>query len=154
MLSPLDEELIKLASQHKSPREIGKQLNIPADEALIRINEILDSRDVYDARQLFLMYLDDLYELKNMLQADVKNYRDPKAVTNLIRVLEQLGKALENANENNQKIASELTVKQSDFMVQMIVSAFEYAQKRFTDVRWEDITPVFREGLILEASRD
>lgn len=152
MLSVLDEQLIRLASQHKSPKEIGRVLNLPADEVLFRINEILESRDVYDARQLFLLYLDDLYDLKNTLQETVRASGDQQAVSNLVRVLDQLGKALDKASAANRAIGFEISEAQTALMVRLIVQAFEYAKEHSdASVPWAEVEPVFREGLMLDA---
>ena len=152
MLSVLDEQLIRLASQHKSPKEIGRVLNLPADEVLFRINEILESRDVYDARQLFLLYLDDLYDLKNTLQETVRASGDQQAVSNLVRVLDQLGKALDKASSANRAIGFEISEAQTALMVRLIVQAFEYAKEHSdASVPWAEVEPVFREGLMLDA---
>jgi len=157
-LSTLDKELIKHAANGKSPAEIGALLNIPAPQVHLRTKEILASRDVWTERERFLLYLQDIYELKDLVTVQVKASLDPKDTSNLIRILEQLGKALQGVSKANREIADTISESQAKFMLEMIVRAFDYAKDQlgneFPDVPWPVIDTKFREGLAYVVTND
>jgi hypothetical protein len=152
-LSPLEKELLKLAGKGLSAVEIGNKVNIPPEQAIIRVRELLSRRDVWSERERFALYLDDLYELKDWLQSEVRATGDPRAVANLIRALEQLGKTLTTAAELNRDAATIVTETQAKFLVGVIVTAFDYAKdalaEEYPDLPIEVIDRKFREGIAL-----
>lgn len=155
-LSPLDKQLLKLAGSGKSPVEMGLAVNLPPEQVLLRVRELLESRDVWSERERFLMYLDDLYKIKDDLQREVALTGDPKAVSNLLRALEQLGKTLLTVAEMNRDTATVVTETQARFLVGLIVESFEYAKRslaeEYPDLPVELFDAKLREGLALANS--
>ena len=158
-LSPLDNELIKHAANGKSPLEISAILNIPAPQVQLRTKEILSSRDVWTERERFLLYLQDIYDLKDTLTSTVKSTGDSRDTSNLIRIIEQLGKALQGVSAASKDIADQVSETQARFMLTMIVRAFDYAKDQLANVpleerTWEVIDSKFREGLAYVVTDD
>lgn len=149
--SPLDAELIRYAAGGKSAKELAALCNIPAEQALLRVKEILESRDVWTERERFLLYLQDIYDLKDTLKQKVEYSQDSKDTANLISLLSQLGKALTNVSKANREISGVVTEVQAKFMLELVVRAFDYAKKelasQYDDLPWEVIDSAFREGL-------
>jgi hypothetical protein len=157
-LSSLDQDLIRHAASGKSPAEIGALLNIPAPQVQLRTKEILLSRDVWTERERFLLFLQDIYELKDLLTVQVKASLDPKDTSNLIRILEQLGKTLQSVSKANKDIADTVSESQAKFMLELIVRAFDYAEDQLAnkhpDLPWAEINSTFREGLAYVVTND
>lgn len=157
-LSPLDQELIKHAANGKSPAEIAAILNIPAPQVQLRTKEILSSRDVWTERERFLLYLQDIYDLKDLLTTQVKSSLDARDTSNLIRIIEQLGKALAGVAAASKKLEDNVSETQAKFMLTLIIRAFEYAKDQlaneYQDLPWEVIDSTFREGLAYVVADD
>lgn len=151
-LSPLDERLLKLASQGKSAQEMATAVNMLPADALLRVREILSSRDIWSERERFLMYLDDLYSLKEVLNTEARATNNQQAYSNLIRALDQLGRTLKDVTSMSDRVADKITETQAKFLVGVVVSAFDYAKSRlaeeYPDVPWEVVNEKLREGLV------
>ena len=158
-LSSLDQELIKHAANGKSPSEISAILNIPAPQVQLRTKEILSSRDVWTERERFLLYLQDIYDLKDLVTQQVKGSLEAKDVSNLIRIIEQLGKALSGVAAASKNLEDNVSETNARFMLNMIVRAFDYAKDQLGNVpieerTWEVIDSKFREGLAYVVTDD
>lgn len=158
-ISRLDANILRLAANGKSPKEIGAELHLPAEQVMLRAREILESRDVWSERERFLLYMQDLYELKDDLQKQAKN--DPgnaRTVSNLIRALEQLGKSLERVSKINNELDDAISTQHAKQMLSWIVQAFNYAQhtleEQYPELPWQTIDEKFREGLVNVATFD
>lgn len=150
-LTKLDKRLLKEAGNGKSPVEIGLAVNLPPEQVLLRVQTILQDRDVWTERERRLMLLDDLYSLKDQLQTRVEGLLDPKDTANLLRVLKQLSEVTDQHAKMNNDWDEQASRVQARILLDLIVQAFDYAKNLLRDEHPEMdlkvIDSAFRAGL-------
>lgn len=150
-LTKSDSIIIELAAAGKSPAEIEAVTRIPAAQVILRTQAILHDRDVWTEHERFMLFLDDIYGLKARLTEQSKATMDPKDTANLIRVLEQLGKALERQSKVAVDISDKISRTQAAWMLKLVIAGFDRAKEllaaEYPDVDIDVIEAAFREGL-------
>lgn len=138
--------------------EIEAETNIPAAQAILRVQEIVQSSDIWTEHERFILHLRELYDLKDTVSAQVSAGADAKDVANMIRVFDQIRKTLELLNKTNIDLADTVSKAQAAHMMRFIVAAYDYAmaelEREYPDVDRSVIDAKFREGLATVAVSD
>lgn len=155
-LSRLDQDLIRYAADNKTPHEMEVLTNIPAAQCAMRVQQILESRDWLSEKEREWLLIDDLYQLKSMLQRQVEANLDPSDASNLIRLLRLLGERIERQSRNIHEEADAIVKAQANELMRLLVAGFDAAKKRleelYPEVDIQIIDAAFREGLAIAST--
>lgn len=95
-LSLQDRRLIDLAANGASPEEIENSLGIPAAEAVVRVREILRSRDVWDEVERRQLLLHSAHKLKAKIEEGL-DLDSPDHVRTYLATLKMVGEMLDKS---------------------------------------------------------
>lgn len=99
-----DDRLLRLAANGKSPTEIAEETGIAPEKAILRIREILNSRDLWSDIEREKLLLHSIYDLKDRLEARIDNViNDPQLLKEYRGLLELLGDRLNERTRINQE---------------------------------------------------
>lgn len=129
-LSLLDEKLLDLAANGKSAQEIGKTTGMSPERALLRVREILASRDVWDDVEREKLLLHDLYTLKAKLGDNLENIiTNPQQLDQYRKTLELLSATLEKRSRANNTDLEKVTMAQGRLLIRLIEAGYSAARK-------------------------
>jgi len=145
-----DKRLIDLAANGLSPEEIEKQTGVPGAEVVVRIRDILRSRDIWtdlERRQLLLHSAHKLKDkVERFLQAD-----DPKSVQMYLNTLKVVSDMLDKQGTISDDEIQQVTRAQAGAMMQMIEAGYgrarELLSEEYPNVDMAMIDMAFKEGL-------
>ena len=147
-LSLIDNALLKAAADGLSPQEMGTELGISAAKAVVRVKEILASRDVWseiEQRQLLMV---DLYKLKTILS---NGLGDTKVASEYIKTINTIDKIMDKQGKITADELSTITRVQAQALLGLVQAAFGRAEEllldRYPQVPLDEIREAFALGL-------
>lgn len=151
-LTLMDSKLLRLAANGKSAVEIYEQTGVPPEEALLRIKDLIDSRDVWDDIQREKLLMHSIYDLKERLEENMDALvGDPKLLESYRRTLELLGQRIEARNRINEADLLKVSEAHGRKMIHIIELGYYKARavlaRDFPNVDLLAIDAVFSEGI-------
>lgn len=149
-LSLQDRRLIDLAANGLSPEEIENTTGVPGAEVVVRIRDILRSRDIWtdlERRQLLLHSAHKLKDkVEGFLQAD-----DPKSVQAYLNTLKMVSDMLDKQGTISDDEIERVTRAQASKMLKLIEAGYGHARQllseEYPNVDTALIDAAFHEGL-------
>lgn len=150
-----DEKLLSLAANGMSGEEIAAEIGISPEAAVLRVREIISSRDVWDDVEREKLLLQDLYNLKSRLEKNLDAIvSDPKMLEGYRRTLDLLGVTLERRSKVNDSDLEKVTQAQARKMLQLIEAGYGRARQllsaEYADVDTTVIDAAFLSGMNAE----
>jgi hypothetical protein len=148
-LSNIDQILLRGARSHKSADELSAMTNgqVKPAEALSRVIDILDSRNVYTTVQKKALLIDDLMALKDSLFEKAVTFSSLDHAKPLIQVLTALDKALVEDKLDVSKAMAEISRAHAQMMLEAISLALERSftelEKRHPSISQSELSEVF-----------
>ena len=147
-----DETLLKLAANGASGQEIAEAVGMSPEAAILRIREIIQSRDVWDDVEREKLLLQSLYDLKGRMEKNLDNITgDPKMLDQYRKILESLGTQLDRRSRVNDSDLQKVTEAQARVLIQLVNAGYQSARKalaaEYPDVDLEVIDVKFSEGM-------
>lgn len=157
-LTLMDSKLLRLAANGKSAAEISEQTGVTPEAVLLRVKDLIDSRDVWDDIQREKLLMHSIYDLKERLEANMDALvGDPKLLESYRRTLELLGQRIEARNHINEADLLKVSEAHGRKMVHVIELGYYKARaalaRDYPDVDLLAIDATFSEG-IEEAARE
>lgn len=156
-LNRRDTKLLEMAANNLSGEEMEAEIGIPAAQCVIRVKQILASRDVWSEMERKQLLLQDLYALKAQIQTQNLNYFDEKQGGLLIKALTAIGNILDKQSAMTDEEINRITEANARAMLRMISAAFERAkellQAEYPDVDIFRIESAFNSALTQEAEQ-
>jgi len=151
-MSPRDQALLEGAAAGKSAEELGRIVNVPAANAVLRVQELLRDRDVWSGLERRQLLLQDLYKLKSSLQTQVENGGfEPKDVANLLKAFQQIGNILESSSKITNSQLERVTSVQAAVLYDMVLNSFVRVKQalvaQFPDADMSALDDLFVQGL-------
>ncbi len=149
--SNIDRLLIRHA--RKSPREIEEATGIPANEAIARLNELLDSRDHLTLRRQEVLLVEEMNELFHESRDRMHNAgdRDFASITNAaLRAATQMMQRLDAARKANVIDVDKITEGQARIFGKLFDVALNHILTELSkeyDIPKERIMELHREGM-------
>lgn len=145
-----DRRLIDLAANGLSPEEIEKQTGVPGAEVVVRIRDILRSRDIWtdlERRQLLLHSAHKLKDkVEKFLAAD-----DPKSVQAYLNTLKVVSDMLDKQGAISDDEIERVTRAQAAKMILLIEAGYgrarELLAEEYPNVDTALLDAAFHEGL-------
>jgi hypothetical protein len=128
-LSLLDTAIIRLAANGKSPKEIGAELGIPAEKALIRTKEILASRDVWTEVEQRQLLLNDLFRLKESIQAELEHGWEKDSSAALLKTVKLISDIMERQGKITEEELTTITQTQARALLGLVQAAWLRARE-------------------------
>lgn len=126
-----DELLLDAWANGKTPEQISQSLNVTPEHAVLRVKQLLATRDAlteYEQKQL-LMH--SAYRFKEVMDSSIDLVaEDPKLANNYIRMIEMLSKLLDKIGEISQRELTAINDAQSRAIIGAVEKAF-YAISKF-----------------------
>jgi hypothetical protein len=145
-----DRRLIDLAANGASPEEIENSLGIPAAEAVVRVREILRSRDVWDEVERRQLLLHSAHKLKAKIEEGL-DLDSPEAVRTYLATLKMVGEMLDKSGRLTEEELERVTQAQAQKMIQLIEAGYGHARRllaeEFPHVDIDKVDAAFHEGL-------
>lgn len=150
-----DRKMLEMASNGKTGEEIGAALGISGERAVLRIRDILKSRDVWDDVEREKLLLNSIYELKEKLEQKFDRLmEDPKNIEQYRKTLELLGQTLERRTQLNDSDLEKITAAQGLRLLQLIEAGYNRAKRllaaEYPDVDLSIIDQAFIAGMDAE----
>lgn len=147
-----DEKLLTLAANGRSAEEIGKELGMSPERALLRVRELLKSRDAWDDIEREKLLLHSIYDLKERLQRNIDVVvSDPKMLEGYRKTLELLGQTLERRSRINDDDIEKVTRTQGLLLMRLIEAGYSKARQllaaEYPDVDVTLIDSAFAQGM-------
>lgn len=157
-LTKRDQALLDGAASGMSGEELQERFNLPAEKCILRVQEIIRSKDVWSEVERRQLLLHDLYRLKNSLQKQVEETGlDAKDVNNLIKTLVTIADILDKASRITSDQLTTLSNLQAQMLFQLVVASFGRAKhllsEQYPDVDLLEIDDAFQAGLREESAR-
>lgn len=148
----MDRKMLTLAANGKSAVEIAEATGVSPEVAILRVKELIGSRNVWDNVERENLLLNSVYELKERLE---KNFDavmgDPKLLENYRKTLEMLGKQLEVRSQINEVDLMRVSEAHARKMVALINAGYYAARKRlaleYPDIDLSVIDEAFNDGM-------
>ena len=147
-----DEKILSLAANGLSGEEIAAEVGISPEAAVLRVREIISSRDVWDDVEREKLLLQDLYNLKSRLDKKLDDIiTDPKMLDGYRKTLETLGQALERRSRVSNADLDKVTEAQARVLIQLVNAGYQAARRalvaEYPDVDVRVIDAKFSEGM-------
>ena len=151
-----DETLLKLAANGASGQEIAEEVGMSPEAAILRIREIIQSRDVWDDVEREKLLLQSLYDLKGRMEKNLDNITgDPKMLDQYRKILESLGTQLDRRSRVNDDDLKKVTAAQAAVLGRIVERAYQGARKalaaEYPEIDLAVIDGAFRDGLQVAA---
>lgn len=151
-LTLMDSKLLRLAANGKSAAEISEQTGIAPEQALLRVKELIDSRDVWDDIQREKLLMHSIYDLKERLEGNMEALvGDPKLLKEYRGTMELLGQRIEARNRINEADLMKVSEAHGRKMIHIIELGYYKARatlaRDYPDVDLLEIDAVFSEGI-------
>lgn len=148
--SILDQRLLECAANNMSPEQIEAELDIDGASAVIRIRELLRSRDIWDELERKKLLLESLYNLKSNFEKAI-DYSDAKHIEAMTRLLTQLGDRLDAQMQFTDAQLDKVTTIQAQKLLQLFVLATERAKEilseSYPEGLMDDVDAALQSGL-------
>jgi hypothetical protein len=152
-ISLLDETLLRAAASGKSGEEIERLTGIPAAQAVVHVKNILARRDVWSEVEQRQLLVHELNELKNSLQQNAIEFKDPTSARLLLQTLTELGRRLDSQKAQLDEQVLRLSEFQQGVLLRAMDSALGFAKKQlkeqYPDVDSDSLDALVGEGLLL-----
>lgn len=156
--SALDEKLIKLARQRKSPVEISEALDgkISPEAAEKRIHDILREKDYFTLDEIRMLHLEELMETQERFK-QLADEGDQKSYGTLARTQVTIGQVIENLSKGNfNEKMMQVNELHAKVMIDAISVAFEKAiqelNKRYPEIEYSELAEILEDSLPLAVS--
>lgn len=151
-----DEKLLSLAANGLSGEEIAAEVGMSPEAAILRVREIISSRDVWDDVEREKLLLQDIYNLKSRLEKRFDDIvGDAKMLDGYRKTLETLGLALERRSRISDEDLAKVTEAQARVLIQLVNAGYQAARaalvEEYPDVDVKVIDAKFSEGLEIAA---
>lgn len=134
-----DELLLEAWANGKTPAQISQSLNIEPEYAVLRVKQLLASRDAlteYEQKQL-LMH--SAFKFKEIMDGSLDLVaEDPKLAINYLRMIEVLSKLLDKIGEISDRELSVINEAQSRAIIGAVERAF-YAISKFLRAEYPEV---------------
>lgn len=145
-----DRRLLDLAANGASGEEIEQTLGIPAAEGILRVREILKSRDVWTEIERRQLLLHSAQKLKSKIEQYL-DVDDPKAVSGYISTLKLVGEMLDKSGRLTDEELERVTKAQAAKMLVFIEAGYGRARallrEEYPDADISLIDEAFKAGL-------
>lgn len=156
-LNRLDTRLLEMAANNLSGEEMEATVGVPAAQCLMRVKQILSSRDVWTEVERKQLLLQDLYALKAQIQTQNLNYFDEKQGGLLVKTLTTIGNILDKQSAMTDEEINRITEANARAMLRLISAAFqsakEYLKIEYPNVDILEIEGVFNRALNQEVTQ-
>lgn len=123
---------------------------IPAAQAIARVGELLESRDVWTELQQRKLLLYSAYKLKEQIEVATVDVEDSSQINSFLAVLRTIGEMLDKQSGITDRELEVVTEAQSKAMLRLIDAAFGRARSILQDMyptALEDVDSAFASGL-------
>ena len=125
-LSVHDETLVKLAAQGASPEELSARTGMPAAQAVIRVKEILASKNVWTFIEQQQLLLEDIQRLKTEVFGFVDQaIANPDLLKAMISILQLIGDRLDRVKALVDEEDEKQTKKQAKMIGEFFMGVWE-----------------------------
>lgn len=129
----MDKKVLNLAANGKSAEEIAEQTGIAPETVILRVKELIGSRNVWDNVERENLLLNSIYELKEKLEDNFQAVMgDPKLLENYRKTLEMLGQRLEARSQINEADLMRVSEAHARKMISLINAGYYAARKRLS----------------------
>lgn len=150
----IDEELLRYAASGYSGQQMEQATGVPAATAIIKVKELLKSKDVWDIAERRALLIDDLLRLKDDLQKNL-DITDAKHTETLVKLLRVIGERLDQEAKHSGEELDKLTTLQAQKLVSLFIAATQRAKELlredYPDVVMVDIERALEAGLAFAA---
>lgn len=140
-LALMDRHLLKAAANGWSGEDIAAKYDIGAAEAILRIKELLNSRNIFTDIERKQLLLYSAYELKEQLEDNVVDLDDTKQVTAYLKVLSTLGDMLDKQGRITEAEMEAAARAQARALLQLIDAAYGRVRE-WLQAEYGDLVPV------------
>lgn len=152
-VSLLDETLLRAAASGKSGEEIERLTGIPAAQAVVHVKNLLARRDVWSQAEQRQLLVHELNELKNSLQQNAIEFKDPASARLLLQTLTELGRRLDSQKLQLDEQVLKLSEYQQGILLRAMDAALTFAKnqlkEQYPDVDPNQLDSLVGEGLLL-----
>ena len=155
-LSPRDVALLQAAADGMSGNDMAKEFGIPAAKAILRVKELLRSYDIWTDIERRQLLMQEIYALKNKLQAQNGDYINDKQAEVLLKTIVAIDGVLEKQGKITDDQLTKVTQTQAKTMLMLIKAAFDRAKEvlaeQYPDYPIAAIEQAFNQGLTEKAA--
>lgn len=148
--SLLDEKLLQCAANGMSAEQIEAELDIPGAQAIVRIRELLRSRDIWSQEERKQLLLESMYRLFADFQKNI-DLSDAKHVEAATKLLERIGNRLDAVSQMNAETLDKITTVHAQKLLALYIKATERAKEilaeSYPEAIVDDIDEALQEGL-------
>lgn len=150
----MDRKMLTLAANGKSADEIAEETGLAPEKVILRVKELVNSRNVWDSVERENLLLHSIYELKAKLENNMNALiGDPKLLESYRKTLELLGSRLESRSQLNEADLLKISDAHARKMVTLIQSGYYHArsalQREYPEVDLTVIDSAFNSGMDL-----
>lgn len=132
-LSVHDETLIRLAAQGSTPEELSARTGMPAAQAVIRVKEILASKNVWTFIEQQQLLLEDIQRLKSEVFGFVNEaIANPDLLKAMISILQLIGDRLDRVKALVDEEDEKQTKKQAKMIGEFFMGVWEPVRERLS----------------------
>lgn len=150
-ITPRDEALLRLASEGKTGLEMQKATGLDSTRCILRVKELLRKADVWTEVERRQLVTRDLYDLRNQLREQTKDYINDKMATVLLQTISAIDVVLDKQGKITDEQLAKVSAAQAQAMMGMIRAGFDHARRlleaEYPDVPAQAIEAAFRTGL-------
>lgn len=151
-LTLLDDALLRAAANGKSGEEMASLYPVSAAQAIVRVKDILVSRDPWTQIEKKQLLLHSAYGLKSQLEEVLENNAfDVKNAEAYIKLLKTVGEILDKQGSISQNELETVTRVQAQALVHLIEAGYDRARKllaeEYPDVDLHRIDEAFQIGM-------
>ncbi len=151
-LTVRDKKLLEGAARGLSANELSEMTGLPAERCKLRVDELLEEKNVWTDVQQRQLYLHELNALKTQLQDELTKYGlDNKTATVLLNTLKAIGDVVTQSEKITADQLRVITEAQGRALMLLCSQAFVYArqelEKHYPEVDILVIEQAFTEGL-------
>ena len=151
-LTVRDKKLLEGAARGLSANELSEMTGLPVERCKLRVDELLEEKNVWTDVQQRQLYLHELNALKTQLQDELTKYGlDNKTATVLLNTLKAIGDVVTQSEKITADQLRVITEAQGRALMLLCSQAFVYArqelEKHYPEVDILVIEQAFTEGL-------
>ena len=125
-LSVHDETLVKLAAQGASPEELSARTGMPAAQAVVRVKEILASKNVWTFIEQQQLLLEDIQRLKTEVFGYVNEaVANPDLLKAMVSILQLIGDRLDRVKALVDEEDEKQTKRQAKMIGEFFMGVWE-----------------------------
>lgn len=145
-----DRRLLDLAANGLSPEEIENTTGVPGAEVVVRIRDILRSRDIWTDLERRQLLLHSAHKLKDKVEAFLQA-DDPKSVQAYLNTLKVVSDMLDKQGAISDDEIERVTRAQASKMLALIEAGYGHARQllseEYPNVDTSLIDAAFKEGM-------